>query len=458
MTAGTRSTLARVRVALVYPEVYDLARFKERRKEFPPFGPLYLAAAAEAAGHEVAIFKVAPGAETLDLSGFDAVGYSVSASATFDVMRRARMTSRYADGALLMAGGVHANFYPEQTLRDLEVDVVGIGDGEETFVELLAHANTRRFEQVAGVCFCHAGQLVRTPERAAQRDIDHLPLPARHLLAADDLIMTDRLSSTDIEMAHVMFSRGCPYRCRFCAVAGTPMQYRSGASARRELEHLIERYGIGGFAVVDDNFIIHRPKVLDICEAIEDLGLRWSALSRVNTVRPDLLAALRRAGCIELKFGMESGSPAILQAMRKNISPAQIRRAVLDARSADIKVKLFLIHGFPGENLATTRETIALLRELAPAVERVSLFRFVPLPGSDVYAHPDRYRLRTTRVGDRRQGSWSEFHIHHNTHHWWGDEEDFAEVEAGYRELSSVVEALWPDRHAADASALAGVA
>jgi anaerobic magnesium-protoporphyrin IX monomethyl ester cyclase len=436
-----------VRVALVYPEVYDLARFKERRKEFPPFGPLYLAAVAEAAGHDVEIFKVAPGMETLDLRRFDAVGYSVSASATFDVIRRARITSRHADGALVMAGGVHANFYPEQTLRDLKVDVVGVGDGEETFVELLEEASTRRFDRVAGVCFERGGEIVTTPERAVVSDIDHLPLPARHLLPAEDLIMTDRLSSTDIEMAHVMFSRGCPYRCRFCAVAGTPMQYRSGASARRELEHLIDAYGIGGFAVVDDNFIIHRRKVLDICESIEDLDLRWSALSRVNTVRPELLASLRRAGCIELKFGMESGSPKILDGMRKNISPDQIRKAVLDARAADINVKLFLIHGFPGENLATTRETIALLQELAPAVERASLFRFVPLPGSDVYEHPERYRLRTTRIGDSRQGGWSEFHIHHNTHHWWGDDRDFAEVEAGYRELAEVVGTLWPDRH-----------
>jgi radical SAM superfamily enzyme YgiQ (UPF0313 family) len=444
-----------VRVALVYPEVYDLARFKERRKEFPPFGPLYLAAAAEAAGHQVEIFRVSPGHETLDLHTFDAVGYSVSASATFGVIRQARLTSRHAEGALVMAGGVHANLYPEQTLRDLGVDVVGVGDGEETFVELLAEVQTRRFDRIAGVCFERGGRIVKTGEREVQPDIDHLPLPARHLLPAADLVMTDRLSSTDIDMAHVMFSRGCPYRCRFCAVAGSAMQYRSGASARHELEHLVEHYRIGGFAVVDDNFIIHRRKVLDICQAIVDLDLRWSALSRVNTVRPDLLAELRRAGCIELKFGMESGSPAILEAMRKNISPEQIRRAVLDARAADINVKLFLIHGFPGEDLATTRETIRLLEELAPAVERVSLFRFVPLPGTEVYKNPERYRLRATHEQAGWDGDWSQFHIHHNTRQWWGDDRDFAEVEAGYQELSAVVDALWPDSRVANAPMLA---
>lgn len=101
-----------MRVALVYPEVYDLARFRERRKEFPPFGPLYLGAVIEEAGHAVQIFKVAPGAEALDLRGFDAVGYSLSSSATYDLIKRCHELSLRTPGAMTMAGGVHANFSP----------------------------------------------------------------------------------------------------------------------------------------------------------------------------------------------------------------------------------------------------------------------------------------------------------------------------------------------------------
>ncbi|MGH2943678.1 MAG: B12-binding domain-containing radical SAM protein, partial [Solirubrobacteraceae bacterium] len=390
-----------MRLALVYPEVYDLARFREGRREFPPFGPLYLAAVAEQAGHEVAIFKVSPGRETLDLASFDAVGYSLSSSATYGIVKRARMTSRHAPGALVMAGGVHANFYPEATLLDLDVDVVAVGEGEQTLLDLLAQAPARRFDRVAGVCYLQDGRPVRTAARVVERDIDHLPLPARHLLPADDLVMCDRLAGTDVRMAHTMFSRGCPYACRFCAVAKSVIQYRSGASARRELLALKADHDVGGFAIVDDNFIINRHKVLDICASIADLELQWSALSRVNTVNAELLAALRRAGCIEIKFGMESGSPRILKAMRKNIRPEQIAGAVRAAKRAGINVKLFLVHGFPGEDLHTSRETITLLRQLAPMVDRASLFRFVPLPGTYVYDHPEEFALRGT---DRDSG------------------------------------------------------
>lgn len=444
-----------MRLALIYPEVYDLARFREGRKEFPPFGPLYLAAAAEAAGHEVKVFKVWPGSAQLDLRSFDAVGFSISSSATYGVLKAARESALIEPNALVMAGGVHANFYPERTLLDYRADVVGVGECEETILELLAESQTRRFERIAGVCYLDNGAPVRTPARPIARDIDHLPVPARHLLPVEDIVMEDRLAKTDVRMAHVMFSRGCPFPCRFCAVAQSVMQYRSGASARHELEHLIDEFEIDGFAIVDDNFIINRHKVLDICEQIEPLGLQWSALSRVNTVNPDLLAALRSAGCIELKFGMESGSPRILEAMRKKIKPEGIREAVHDAAAAGINVKLFLIHGFPGEDLESSRETMALLEDLAPLVERVSLFRFVPLPGTYVYNNPGEFGLRGTDRDPGWDGDWSRFHIHHNNHHWWGTAEEFAQVDAGYSELAAMVEALWPDRHAAPLAAVA---
>jgi anaerobic magnesium-protoporphyrin IX monomethyl ester cyclase len=440
-----------VRLALVYPEVYDLARFRENRKEFPPFGPLYLAAAAEEAGHEVAIFKVSPGQEKLDLRGFGAIGYSLSSSATYGIIRRTRQNSLHDPGALLMAGGVHANFYPERTLLDLDVDVVGVGEGEETIVDLLEQAQRRLFESVPGVCYVRDGRPVLTSTRVVERDIDHLPLPARHLLPAEDLVMSDRLAGTDLRMAHTMFSRGCPFKCRFCAVANTVIQYRSGLSARQELEHLKADYDIDGFAIVDDNFIINRHKVIDICQSIADLELQWSALSRVNTVNAELLTELRRAGCIELKFGMESGSSRILEAMRKNIRPEQIRDAVRAAKRAGINVKLFLVHGYPGEDVHSSRETITLLRELAPMVDRASLFRFVPLPGTYVYDHPDEFSLRGTDRDPDWDGDWSRYHIHHNHRHWWGDEWDFASLQQGYEELSAVVDELWPERHAAKA-------
>jgi radical SAM superfamily enzyme YgiQ (UPF0313 family) len=275
------------------------------------------------------------------------------------------------------------------------------------------------------------------------RSIDQLPLPARHLLPVEDFVISDRLAGANIRMAHVMLSRGCPFPCSFCAAGQTRIQYRSGTSARHELTHLITAYGIEGFAIVDDNFIVNKQKVGDICEHIDDLDLRWSALSRVDTIDEPLLKKMAGAGCIEIKYGMESGSEALLKAMRKNTKQKQIKRAIRLTVDVGIAAKVFVIHGFPGENASTTAETIELLGELGSSISRVSLFRFVPLPGTQVYAQADRYGIRGTHAQPDWDDDWSKFHIHHNERRWWGTDAQWAELEQSYLRLKEFVEENW---------------
>jgi len=436
-----------MKVAMVYPEVFDLARFNEKRKEFPPFGVMYLSSMMELNGIKVEVFSISKDRTFLDLRGFDAVGFSIPSSATFGITKETRFNSLYSDNTLIMAGGVHANLYPEQTLREIMPDVVGVGECENTIIEILQEHKTKKFGQINGVCYWDGDIPTKSPARKIDKNIDWLPLPARHLLPLNDIVMSNRLSNTDVKMAHVMFTRGCPFPCRFCAVAQSTIQYRSGASARIELIHLIERYGIEGFAIVDDNFVVDKRKVYDVAHSITDLNLKWSGLSRVDTVDESLLRAMFDSGCIEIKFGMESGSPTILNAMKKNTTQEQILYASKIAHKIGIKVKFFLVHGYPGENLNTTRESIELLKKVSPYVERVSLFRFTPLPGTYVYDNPHEFNLRGTDKNDDWDGNWDKYHIYHNAHHWWGTENDFFELNLAYNEIREFIEHTWPDTY-----------
>jgi radical SAM superfamily enzyme YgiQ (UPF0313 family) len=430
-------------VVFLYPEVYDMARFKEQRKEFPPFGVLYLAAVVEQAGHVVSIKKVMPGKTALDLQAYDAIGFSLASSATYGHMLEARRTSAIRSDALIMVGGVHCNFYPSATLREFEADIAATGESEEVILEILSRRASRNFDDIPGTLRMDGTVFQSGGERRLISDIDQLPLPARHLLPTSDFVMSDRLAGTSTQMAHVMFSRGCPYPCNFCAAAQTKIQYRSGLSARRELTHLMEQYGVEGFAIADDNFIVNKAKVSEICDQIADLGLRWSALSRVDRVDPELLGRMARSGCIEIKYGMESGSERILRAMNKNTTREQITRAVRETVRAGIQAKVFLIHGFPGENLESTEETMTLLEELRTDISRVSLFRFVPLPGTAVYEHPFEFGIHGTHNQLDWDGDWSKFHIHHNGLHWWGSNDNWVETETSYLMLKSFVEDRW---------------
>jgi radical SAM superfamily enzyme YgiQ (UPF0313 family) len=436
-----------MKVAVVYPEVLDMARYRDKRKEFPPFGALYIAASIENDGHSVVIKKLHPDSCTFDLTDFDAIVFSISASATFNMFMECRFKSLFAPDALIMAGGIHANLFPEQTLLDLKVDVVGIGEGEETIVELLKLWHTKDFSAVAGVCYMGSDRApVRTPPRKLNKNIDNFPLPGRHLLDPSDFIMNDRMSNTNVKMTHIMPGRGCPFPCRFCASAQTQVQYRSGDDIRRELEHLIDNYGIKGFAVVGNDFILNKNNVKDICDKIGALDLQWATLSRVDRVDEEILKAMRKAGCYELEFGVEAGSEKILEAMDKKISKKQIINALKLTHASGIKNKVFLIHGYPGENYETTMETIELLEQIGDTVERVSLFRFVPLPGTYVYNFAKQFNIRGTYGSPEWDGDWGKFHIHHNHLHWWGTDEDFEMLNRSYRVLFDYIESRWPSR------------
>jgi radical SAM superfamily enzyme YgiQ (UPF0313 family) len=435
-----------VNVAVVYPEVLDMARYRDLRKEFPPFGALYIAAALEGAGHFVRVFKISPENVALDFSGFDAVAFSISASATFNLFVECKAVSTFSRDTLLMAGGIHANLLPEQTLLDLKPDVVGIGEGEDTVVEILEHAADRNFAAVSGVCYLQDGAVVRTSPRTLSKDIGRFLLPARHLLPEDDFVMSDRMSNTSFRMTHIMPGRGCPFPCRYCASAQTSVQYRSGANVRVELEHLVERYAIEGFAVVGNDFILNKRNVIDICESIEDLHLRWATLSRVDRVDTATLEIMRKGGCYEIEFGVESGSPRILQAMDKRVTVEQIEFAMRATYEADIKNKVFLVHGYPGEDATSTEETMRLLDRVGQWITRVSLFRFVPLPGTYVYNNARALGIRGTPHYSSWDGDWGKFHIHHNHHHWWGSAADFEVLTDAYWKLREYVEERWPSR------------
>ena len=226
-------------IAFVFPEVYDVARYGKRRKEFPPFGVLYLATiVSQQKGMNVQVFTVESKDTALDLTTFDVVAFCIPSSVTYHVIEGVRYNSTYMDGALLIAGGVHVNFFPAITLRDLAVHAVGVGNSDETILELIAQKDTRQFQDIKGICFDDKGRAVRTPNRPLKSSLDHLPaIPNRSLLPDQDIV-SRRLAGTDLKMVHVMFSQGCPFVCNFCAAAQRKLLYRSGAHIVRELEHL----------------------------------------------------------------------------------------------------------------------------------------------------------------------------------------------------------------------------
>jgi len=429
-----------MKIAMIFPEVYDIARFYGKRKEFPPFGVLYLSAVLENTGCEVKIFTANPDKSTFNFEQFDVVAFSIPSSVTYHIMKKVRFNSIFSNKSLIIAGGVHVSIFPRKTLLELNMDIVSIGSGEETIVEIINRFQSRDWQNVEGICFKNGNDISFTDSQKPKKNLDHLPtIPARHLLSEEDNVMSNRLSNTSLRMTHIMLTQGCPYSCNFCASQQKRILYRSPWHIQEELIHLIKTYSIEGFAVVGDNFLVNKRKTKDICQSISGFDLKWSTLSRVDTIDYESLELMEDSGCIEIKFGIESGSQRMLDAMGKNISINQICNAIKMTNSTGIKVKIFLIHGYPGENMESTNKTINLLKKMGSMIERVSLFRFAPLPGSYVYQNYKETGLLVSNTED----DWRKSHIHHNNYHWWGTKKDFAELTKSFNKLNKFISDNW---------------
>lgn len=427
-----------MKIALISPEYYDIAHFGVKRMEIPPFGVLYLASVIEMKGIEVSLFRVSHEKCCFDFSGYDIVGFSISSSVTYPILKKVRNNSQFNGNSLLIAGGIHTTIFPENVITDLKIDIACVGEGELTISEIVDTYPNLNLFQIKGIVYkdSKTDKFIHTPKRELIGDLDTIPFPARHLLPQNEIVMDDRLSNTHLPVAHILCSRGCPYNCNFCANQEHSIRYRTGANIRKELEFLIDKYNIKGFCITDDNFIVNKEKIEDICREITPLHLQWSSLSRVNTVDEELLKKIKESGCIEIKYGIESGSPRILKMMNKQITIEQIKKAITITHEIGIRVKAFILHGFPGENLESTKETIQLLDELKSKIDRISLFRFVPLPGSPVYNNPKDYNLILPQ-------NFEDIFIYNNGRKWWGSKHDQDELEQSYQMLEDYVRNNW---------------
>lgn len=391
------------KICLVYPECYEVAKFGNKRKEFPPFGVMYLASALEKENYDVKIIATSNDNNCFDFSDFDMIGFSISSSLAYPLIKETRENSIFKANSLIIAGGIHASLYPNEIIKDLDCDVISIGEGEKTIVEIARATSLDDISKIKGIYYKKDNNIYVTEKRNDINELDSLAFPARHLLPKEDIVMK-RLSNTSLSIAHVLFSRGCPYYCNFCANQNHNVRYRSKDNIKEELELLINDYEIKGFCVVDDNFLVNKEKAMEIIGEIGKLNLKWSTLARVDNVDLELLKELKNSGCIEIKYGVESGSQKMLDLMNKKITVSEIKNAFNLTKDVGINAKALIMHGFPKEDINTTKETIALLEELKMCISRVGLTYFTYLPGSPIY--PSEHITCNTSVYCEEQVPW----------------------------------------------------
>jgi len=363
------------KIALVSPHANQ-----HKLGDHPTLGLLYLAAVAEQLGNKVDIIEATPEKFRFDFSNHDVVGFSIPSASVYSVIQKVKNNSTFSKGSLMVAGGVHATAWPEEVFDDLGLDIVCVGEGEQTIKEVLAGLPKKNID---GIVYKDGDNFVRTKKRDRIIDLDNLPFPARHLVPAENFVQDYSSLGDHKKTSYIITSRGCAGSCNFCANHPGKTHYRSGENVNKELELLKEKYGVKSFFIFDSRFSANKEKVKNICEAIKSLDMKWGFMCHVNDIDPEILAAMAKAGCIELEFGIESGSQRMLDAMNKRTTTEQNERAIRLAQEAGITVTTLMLHGYPGENMESTQETLRFLKRTKP--DRVFLNRFAPMPGSSIY-------------------------------------------------------------------------
>ncbi len=305
----------------------------------------------------------------------DIIGFSVSNPNRWNAIECAIVAKKIKPKAIIVFGGPAATFLYDHLFNVCTaLDFIVLSEGEYTFLELINSFKTgatNKFDEIEGLVYKKDNKLVKTAARQPISNLDNLPHPSNYFA-----------------YQHLSMSRGCPGKCTFC---GSPkfwcnqqVRFHSADWFVNEIEALTKK-GVTHFFISDDTFTMDKEHVLELCHLIckKNLKISWNAISRVDYVDDDILLAMRKAGCIQISFGVESGSKKIRKVLGKPTSKEKIIKAFARTISFGILPRAYFIYGSPGDTNLTIKESIDLIHDIKPL--SAIFYMLVIFPGTHLY-------------------------------------------------------------------------
>lgn len=293
--------------------------------------------------------------------------------------------------AVIVVGGIQPTLYPHDFLyKKSPVDYVVMGEGEETTLELAQKIiSNQDVTHIKGLAYFKE-ELIITEHRPFIKNLDDLPFPAYELIDMDYYTMPriGVIRPMFLSGFYVFTGRGCPYNCRFCAnknIWNRTVRFKNYKNVVDEIEYLINKYSIDGFYILDDTFTLKSERVLNFCSELKrrKLDVVWACETRVNLITEDLVKAMKEAGCIQMDFGVESGSQKILNNLNKGITVKQIKEAFKLCQKYKIRTYANIMFNTIDETEEDVKKTLDLCKEIKADVYGFAIM--APYPGADIY-------------------------------------------------------------------------
>jgi len=318
------------------------------------------------------------------------VGITLFTVGVWGAAEIARLIKKELPETTIIVGGPHISSMGTETItRFKEFDYAVDGEGEKVLMELLeALEQDKNLFEVPGVIYRDKSFVRKTPGKPVNKILDELPYPAWDLLP--DFPKAYKPAIYDFPrgpVATIAASRGCPFHCKFCDTStfGAKVRHYSPKVVFDMMKQLHEKYGVNHIGFVDDLFLASKVRVEELCNLILEDGLKmtWSCTARVDTVKPSVLNLMKKAGCWEISFGLETGSNDLLKKMDKLAEVEKSAQAVQWTDAAGIRTKGLFMLGFPGEDEHTINQTKDFIRSIPMTI--MNLTKFTPYPGSPIY-------------------------------------------------------------------------
>ncbi len=352
-----------MKILLIYPYCIE-NRVQEDDINVIPIGVYYVGALLKKNHYDIEIlnwYNINRKPEQIEKILFqknpDIIGFSILHANRWGGIEIARIAKRINPDVRVVFGGIDATLLWKHFLTHFkEIDFVVMGEGEYTFLSLvkcLKEQDHKKIDKIKGLAFRKGDEICHTGVSERIKDLDELPVPADYF-----------------QYQHVSSTRGCPGNCTFCGSPefwGHKVGFHSPEYFVQQLE-LLNKKGVSFFYFSDDIFAIKKARVIEICKNIlkKNLNISWAAILRVDYADEDILYWMRKAGCIQISYGVESGSEQIRKILNKNIRTDQIKKAFALTTKYGILSRAYFIYGCPGESRATIQETIDLMHEIKP--------------------------------------------------------------------------------------------
>ncbi len=356
----------------------------------PPFGLALLSAVWDKQGHTSQIID----ADTLDLNiqeilgrispATDFVGITATTVEISIASAIARKIRENFPNTKLIMGGVHPTVFHKELVRNKVCDLVVRNEGEIPIIEL---AKKTPYAQIPNLTWRNeANDVIVNPDSEKYVDLDLLPFPAYDKLPMR-LYHSALGAATHQPSIGMITSRGCPGKCTFCfsGMFGSQIRMMSPARIIQHIEYLQKNYHIREISFYDDTFTVDKRRVAELCRLIieQKIKLSWSCFARVDTVTPDLLRLMKKAGCHQIMYGFETTNEQILNNINKRTTLEQFQDTLTWMKKAKIDVRGAFMLGNPGETSVSMRKTINYAKNSSI---QFALFNITtPYPGTAMF-------------------------------------------------------------------------